>query len=138
MPTSRNHSWKRFKAMEEAEQTAFIARKAKNQTKVAYSRRNASRKNISRARKPCPVPGMETMPETAKSPGMETMPTGPGTETMPTPDISGGGGAEGGQYPISPEPGLRQPVPQQDVDQLVREVLQNLWPSGGWVRGPPA
>ena len=49
---------------------------------------------------------------------------------MPTSDISGGGGAEGGEYPISStEPGLRQPVPQQDVDQLVREVLQNLWPS---------
>jgi hypothetical protein len=88
------HSWKRFKTMEEAQQTASIARKAKDQTKVAYGRRNASRKNISRAWTPCLVPGTETMPETAKSPGMETMSTEPGTETMPTSDISGGGGAK--------------------------------------------
>ena len=87
-------SWKRFKTMEEAQQTASIARKAKDQTKVAYGRRNASRKNISRAWTPCLVPGTETMPETAKSPGMETMSTEPGTETMPTSDISGGGGAK--------------------------------------------
>ena len=86
--------------MEEAQQTASIARKAKDQSKVAYSRRNASRKNISRARKPCLKPAMETMPETEKFSGMETMPTGPDTETMPTIDISGDGEQSG---PLSSE-----------------------------------
>jgi hypothetical protein len=86
------NAWTRFKTLEEAQETASIARKAKDQTKVAYGRRNARRKNISRARKPCLKPDTETMPETQSFSGTETMPTGPGTETMPTVDISGGGG----------------------------------------------
>jgi hypothetical protein len=88
------NSWKRFKTLEEAEQVAAIARKAKDPKKVAYGRRNNRRRNISRPWKPCLAPDMETMPETRKFPDMETMPTRPGMKTMPTSEISGGGGEE--------------------------------------------
>jgi hypothetical protein len=90
------NTWKRFKTVEEAEEVASAARKAKDQCKLAYGRRTAQKQNISQTWKPCPKPDMETMSETAKFSDMETMSTGPDTETMSTIDISGGGGAGAG------------------------------------------
>jgi hypothetical protein len=66
MPTN---TWKRFKTIEQAEQTADAARGAKDPLKVAYGRRN---QNISPARKPGLVPGPETGSVTAHFPGPET------------------------------------------------------------------
>jgi hypothetical protein len=82
------NAWKRIKSIEEAEEIARTARAAKDLAKVAYGRRT-SRKNKTRARKPCLVPSTETVSETAKSPDMESMSTAPGTETMLTIDTLG-------------------------------------------------
>jgi hypothetical protein len=91
-------AWKRFRTVDDAEQTARKARNAKDPNKVAYSRRNSCRKN--RARKPCLVPDTKSMSEPSQLSGMETMSTAPDTETMPTIDISGDGEQSG---PLSSE-----------------------------------
>jgi hypothetical protein len=74
------NAWKRFETIIEAEKAAEAARKSKNPSRVAYSRRNA----IRQVRKTYLVPGTENVPETAKSPGTLNVPTRPGTENVPT------------------------------------------------------
>src|SRR5262249_46309265 len=83
------NTWKCFQTMEEAEQAAQAARTAKNPQKVAYGRRNAAKKNISRVRKTDLKPGPENGPETGKFSGPKNGPTGPGPKNGPTIDISG-------------------------------------------------
>ena len=84
--------WKRFKTIEEAKKVASAARKAKDPNKVAYGRRTAQKRNISRAHKVTLVPGAQSDPEAWKFPGAQSVPTGPGAQSVPTVDISGGGG----------------------------------------------
>jgi hypothetical protein len=99
------NAWKRIKTLEEAEEIASAARAAKDPAKVAYGIRNAR----NRSRKPCLVPGTETMSETAKSPGTETMSTGPGMETMSTIDTLTRGASVATHRP---KPDRRHPKPR--------------------------
>jgi hypothetical protein len=58
------NTWKRFKTLQEAEQTAISARAAKDHARVAFGRRNARRRNIFRGHKMILVPGSQSDPET--------------------------------------------------------------------------
>jgi hypothetical protein len=69
------HDWRKIKTPEDALTIAQEARSAKSTAAVSLGRR-AGRKNRNRVRKPAPVPGTETVPETGISPGTETVPTG--------------------------------------------------------------
>jgi hypothetical protein len=115
------NDWKGFKTMEEAENVAAAARKAKNPNKVSYGQRTA-RENISQVRKTYLKPSTENVPETRKSSGTKNVPTGPGTENVPTIDISGGGGAKGGQFPNS----LQGVLPEPELTGLMEWTIPTL------------
>jgi hypothetical protein len=90
-------AWKRLETLKEAECVAREARSSKDPNKVAYSRRNSSRKNISRVHLVYPKSGPLSVPETENFSGPLSVPTSPGPLSVPTSDISGGGGAKGGR-----------------------------------------
>ena len=125
--------WKRFKTIEEAKKVASAARKAKDPNKVAYGRRTAQKRNISRAHKVTLVPGAQSDPETWKFPGAQSVPTGPGAQSVPTVDISGGGGGRGGRFPKSPRAALRQAEPS-GLPTWSAPVLTELEWNGDWQR----
>jgi hypothetical protein len=121
-------AWKRFKTLRDAEQVAQAARMSKDPQKVAYSRRNWRKENISRDHLVYPKSGPLSVPETAKFSGPLSVPTGPGPLSVPTSDISGGGGAEGGQYPEKPpQPELPEWTTPQPTEIPYTPELRRLY-----------
>jgi hypothetical protein len=94
-------AWKRFQTLKEAKEAALAARKAKDPTKVAYSRRSSARKNISQAQKVCLGSDTQSVPETTNFPGTESVPPSQAQKVCLLSILSGGGGEAAG---VSAEP----------------------------------
>jgi hypothetical protein len=108
-------SWTRFKTVDEAQKVARSARSAKNPNKVAYSRQNAIRKNISHPRKAGVKPPPETGGENGQFPPPETGGTGPPPETGGTLDISGRGSDDSHAAEADPLSARSRSAPQNAV-----------------------
>ena len=119
--------------MEEAEKVASLPARRRIRNKVAYGRRTAQKRNISRVHKVYPKPGAQSVPEIQKFPGAQSVPTGPGAQSVPTVDISGGGGGRGGRFPKSPRAAMRQAEPS-GLPMWSVPVLTELEWNGDWQR----
>ena len=82
------NAWKRIETMEQAEQIARSARAAKDENRVARSRRIAGRKKHFPGTKPVPGARYQTSTVSVRFPGTEPVPPGLGTEPVPPFDIS--------------------------------------------------